>query len=124
MVPNQPEKRVRVESDNVHLTLYVAEPHVGNRKSKVDQVLREAVKIGAAGGTVLAAYQGFGRRVAHEPTLWHRADETPLMVIFVDTEERITKLLAIIEAVLPDTIAFRQNVHSVQYRREHRHPTG
>src|SRR3954468_17886424 len=81
------EGHKRVEPEAVKLTHYVAEPHLRDRRCRVDELLRRAAAAGASGATVLAAYQGFGRRHSHEPTLWHKADETPLTVIFVDTAD-------------------------------------
>ena len=70
---------------------------------------------------MLAAYEGFGRRHSHEPTLWHKADETPLTVIFVDTAERIERLLQVIEEVLPDVVAVTEQIREVRYIRHVTH---
>jgi PII-like signaling protein len=115
-------ERMRVDRDSVQLTMYVAEPHVGDRRSKVDQLLRAAADRGASGGTVLAAYEGFGRRHSHEPTFWHRADETPLTVIFVDTAERIDVVLGLVDEFLPDAVAVTERIRAVRYVRDHAHP--
>lgn len=114
-------ERMRVDRSAVQLTLYVAEPHVGDRRSKVDEILRRAAAAGASGATVLAAYGGFGRRHSHEPTFWHRADETPLTVIFVDTQERIDTVLGVVDEVLPDAVAVTERVRSLRYLRSHTH---
>lgn len=117
--PAQPSRRI--ESEAVQLTLYVAEPHLRDRRSKVDELMRAAAASGMSGGTLLAAYQGFGRRHSHEPTWWHRPDETPLTVIFVDTAERIDNLLGLVDGLLPDTIALTEQVRSIRYIRPHQH---
>jgi PII-like signaling protein len=118
----QPEQRSeRVELPSVQLTVYVAEPHVGDRRSKVDELLRRAAQTGMSGGTVIAAHQGFGRHHSHQPTLWHRADETPLTAIFVDRPERIEAFLAIVDEVLPDAVAVTEHVRAIRYIRAHRH---
>jgi PII-like signaling protein len=125
MSKGQPPERMRVDREAVHLTLFVAEPHVGDRRSKVDQLMREAATSGASGGTVLAAYEGFGRRHSHERTIWHAADKTPLRVIFVDTAERIAVLMGLVERILPDSVMVTKNVRAIQYVRPHTHqPTG
>jgi PII-like signaling protein len=113
--------RMRVERDAVQLTLYVAEPHVGDRRSRVDQLMRRAAQMPASGGTVLAAYEGFGRRHLHEPTAWHRADETPLTVVFVDTADRIEAILRLVDEIIPDSVAVTEVVRSIQYVRAHTH---
>jgi PII-like signaling protein len=112
---------MRVEREAVQLTVYVAEPHVGDRRSRVDQLMRRAAQMGSSGGTVLAAYEGFGRRHLHEPTLWHRADETPLTVIFVDTAERVDAILRLVDEVIPDSVAVTEVVRCIQYVRPHTH---
>ncbi len=118
----QPE-RTRVEREAIHLTLFVSEPHAGDRRSRVDELLREALKAGAAGGTVLAAYEGFGRRHSHERTIWRAADTTPLRVIFVDSAERIELLMTIIERILPDSVMVTKKVRAIQYARSRPDPT-
>lgn len=112
---------MRVDRPAIQLTLYVAEPHVGDRRCQVTELLRRAAQAGASGATVLSAYQGFGRRHSHEPTLWHAADETPLTVIFVDTPARIEAVLGLVDEVLPDAVAVTEPVREVRYIREHRH---
>jgi PII-like signaling protein len=120
--PKHPSERMRVDRDAVQLTVYVAEPHVGDRRSKVDQLLRAAADRGASGGTVLAAYEGFGRRHSHEPTFWHRADETPLTVVFVDTPDRIDAVLGLVDEFLPDAVAVTEQIRAIRYVRDHTHP--
>lgn len=117
MTKGQQPERTRVERAAIHLTLFVSEPHNGDRRSRVDQLLREALNAGAAGGIVLAAHEGFGRRHSHERTIWHGDDETPLRVIFVDTAEKIALLMSIIERILPDSVMVTKKVRAIQYAR-------
>lgn len=116
MGKHQPE-RVRVDHDAVQLTVYVAEPHLHGRRSRVDELLAGAAALAASGATVLAAVEGFGRRHAHEATLWRRPDETPLTVVFVEPPERIEALLALLDRLLPDAVAVTEPVRAVQYLR-------
>ena len=108
-----------VGRDAVELTVYVAEPHVKDRHSKVDQLFRAAALSGASRGTVLSAYEGFGRRHLHEPTFWHHPDETPLMVVFVDTRARVEQILALVGEILPDSVAIIEPVYATQFVRQH-----
>lgn len=112
---------MRVERDSVQLTVYVAEPHLHDRRGKVDELLRRTAAAGASGATVLAAHQGFGRRHSHEPTLWHKVDETPLTVIFVDIPERIEHVLTVLDELLPDVVAITEQIRSVRHIRPHTH---
>lgn len=112
---------MRVERTCVQLTLYVAQPHLRDRRSKVDELLRRAAAAGGSGATALVAHQGFGRRHSHQATFWHRADETPLTVIFVDLAERIEALLTVVDQILPDAVAVTETVRAIQYVRPHRH---
>lgn len=121
MSHEQPKTSQRFERLSVQLTVYVAEPHVGDRRSRVAELMRAAVAAGMSGGTVLSAYQGFGRRHEHEPTIWHRPDQTPLTVIFVDTPERIDAMLVVLDRILPDAVAVTEQVRSVRYIRPHEH---
>ena len=52
------DDRMRVERAAVQLTLYVAEPHVGDRRSSVAQLMRRAAQLGASGGRSSARTRG------------------------------------------------------------------
>jgi PII-like signaling protein len=114
---DRPTPGERLERDAVQLTLYIAEPHVAGRRSRVDELMRAAVLAGMEGGTVVVAYQGFGRRHEHEPTILHRPDETPLTVIFIDAAERIASFMTVVDRILPDAIAVSEPVRAIRYRR-------
>lgn len=107
----------------MQLTVYVAQPHVGDRRAKVHDLIKRASEIGAAGGVVLRAHEGFGRHTLHEPTFWHRADETPLLVIFVDSEERIARLMPEIDVIFPHAVAVTRRVQTIRYARTSNAPT-
>lgn len=107
--------------DSVQLTLYVAEPHVGDRRAKVDQLLHRAAELGMSGGTALQAFRGFGRRHSHEGTIWHRSEETPLTVFFVDRSDRIDGFLLEVDEILPDVVAVTEKVRAIRYIRPHQH---
>lgn len=111
----------RVDRAAVQLTVYLAEPHLGRRRSKADELFRRAAAAGVSGGTTLAAFEGFGRNHSHEPTFWQRSDETPLTLVFVDTPDRIDVLLELVDEVLPDAVAVTQRVRAIKYVRPHRH---
>jgi PII-like signaling protein len=112
---------MRVERPRVQLTLYIAEPHLHDRRSKLDQLVRRAAAAGLSGSTVLQACQGFGRRHSHEASMWKSPDETPLTVIFVDSDERIDAVLALLDEILPDAVAVAERVRAVRYIRPHTH---
>jgi hypothetical protein len=61
------------------------------------------------------------RPAGHEPTLGRKGDETPLTVIFVDTADRIERLLQVIEEVLPDVVAVTEQIREVRYIRHFTH---
>jgi len=113
------EDQRRVDREAVQLTLYVAAPYLHDRRCKVDELLRRAAAMGASGATVLAAYQGFGRRHSHEPMLWQKVDETPLTVISVDTADRIERLQKVVDEVLPDVVAVTEQMGEMRYLRHH-----
>lgn len=112
---------MRVERPRVQLTVYVAEPHLHDRRSKVDLLIQRAAAAGLSGSTVLQASRGFGRRHSHEATIWKAPDETPLTVIFVDTPERIDTVLGLLDEVLPDSVAVTERVRAIRYIRPHTH---
>lgn len=101
----------------IQVTVYVAEPHTHDRRGAVDRLLHRAAEAGLAGGTVLAAYEGFGRRHSHEPTFWKAADETPLILTMVESPERVDLLLALLDEELPDAVTVTGPVRIIRYFR-------
>ncbi len=53
--------------------------------------------------------------------MWHRPDETPLTVIFVDQPQRIEGFLTVVDEILPDAVAVTEQVRSIRYIRPHQH---
>lgn len=112
----------RVVAQSVRLTVYLGQEHRRRAPHAADDLLRRAAAMRISGGTLLPGVAGFGHgRRLHQPTLWHGTDETPVMLIFVDTAERIDALLAAAHDLLPACCVVRDAVLSVRYIRAHEH---
>jgi len=70
-----------------------------------------------AGGTVLGAHGGSGRRHRHEPGFAHAADETPVQVLFVDTPAQVAAPLEELRDIVPDALTLTTSDRAIRYRR-------
>jgi uncharacterized protein len=79
----------------------------------VERLRRE----GFAGATVLRGVAGFGARsVYHTAHLLELSQDLPLVVEVVETEERIEKLLPILEEMVSDGLVTLEKVRVLKYK--------
>ncbi len=113
---------VRITESWQRLTVYAAEPHPRGRSYRVTGLLERAAALGLSGGSVFAGLTGYGHdHHVHKAGLLHRADETPLVVVFVDRPERLALLRAELPSLVPGALAVVDDVEVIRYTRPHRH---
>ena len=79
----------------------------------VERLRRE----GFAGATVLRGVAGFGARsVYHTAHLLELSQDLPLVVEVVETEERIEKLLPILDEMVSDGLVTLEKVRVLKYK--------
>lgn len=107
---------MRVRRSAKRLTLYIAASEPSRTGGGVDAVIHDAARLGLDGASLFAGLTGFGSaHHLHVGGLLHRPDETPLMLIIVDDEERITALLPSITENLPNAFAVFDDVDAIRY---------
>ncbi len=106
---------MRVRRTARRLTLYVAERDTG-AGGGVDAVIHDAARLGLDGASLFAGLTSFGSaHHLHVGGLLHRPDETPLILIIVDDEERIAALLPSITENLPNAFGVFDDVDAIRY---------
>ena len=99
------------------LTVYLVDGRKHHRE-RVDEVVARAVQRGISGVTVFEGIGGFGRgHHLHEGTLWHQADEMPLMMTTVDNPTAVAAFADLIEELLPGSVCVVDQVEAIRYRR-------
>jgi PII-like signaling protein len=101
-------KRVRIyigESDQWHgAPLYL-------------RILEKLKSEGCAGGTVLRGIAGFGAHsLIHTATILRLSEDLPVIVEWIDTEERITRVLPTITAMVGEGLITVDAVEIILYQ--------
>lgn len=82
-------------------------------------IVERAQRAGLAGATVLRGLEGFGatghRHSQHTLPL---AEHAPMVVMIVDTAERVEQFVPELEALMEEGVVVRQAVEVTAYRRE------
>ncbi|HVB27652.1 MAG TPA: DUF190 domain-containing protein [Mycobacteriales bacterium] len=116
-------EHLRVQRRLRRLTAYVAEPPQRHEQSAIVRALEQAAELRMAGGTILAGFEGFGHgRHLHHTGLLHAADETPMSLVIIDTEERIDAFIPVLRELLPHAVVIVDDVDTIRYIRPHEHP--
>lgn len=101
------------------LTIYVGESdhrHGGSLYAEIVAVLKEN---GIAGVTVLHGIEGYGaHRQLHTTRLEVLFQGLPIMVQAVDTPEHISTALALLDALLTESLVTVSDVHAIRYYKE------
>jgi PII-like signaling protein len=89
----------------VQVTMYLTE------SDKWDRVLQLLQKEGVAGASAFHAAAGFlGRNNVHTASLVEAGGNVPVIVIFVDLEEHVSRVLPKLFELVPDRLIVRENV--------------
>ncbi|HYU16384.1 MAG TPA: DUF190 domain-containing protein [Candidatus Acidoferrum sp.] len=71
---------------------------------------------GFAGATVFHAVAGFGARsVIHTSHILRLSEDLPIVIEVVDTEEQMTKLVAIVDEMVPEGLVTFEKVRVLKY---------
>jgi PII-like signaling protein len=107
----------RIRSRGVRLSIYVDETdQTTGGRPLYSEIVRQARDAGLAGATVLRGIEGFGASsVIHTARLLTLSEDLPVVVIIVDTEERIERFLPILDNLMIDGLVVREEVDVVLY---------
>ena len=115
----------RSERALVRLTVYAAEPRGPRSAWTTARVLRTALELGIAGGTLVAGFEGFGHdHHLHHGGFVHPADQVPVTLIMVDARDRIDGFMPALRRLLPDAVAVVEDVRAIRYTRRSDHRGG
>ena len=89
----------------VQVTMYL------NESDKWDQILQMLRRENVAGASVLHAVAGFnGRNQVHTASLVEAGGNLPIILIFVDMEEHVSRVLPKLFELAPHRLIVRENV--------------
>ncbi len=95
----------------VQVTMYLNESDRWHRKPLHVEILRMLRSENVAGACALHAVAGFnGRSDVHTSSLVEAGGDLPVIVIFVDLEEHVTRVLPKLREMAPHRLIVRENV--------------
>ena len=112
--PDQPapEPREELRGAAVRLTVHLADGEQYHHRPVYTEIVHAAHRAGLAGAAVFRGMEGFGRntRTIHTTRLLDLADNLPLVVVIIDTHERIHAFLPRLREISPNSLATLEDV--------------
>lgn len=107
---------VRLQGRAQRVTVYVGESVRYQHHPLYTEIVHRAHARGMAGVTVLRGIEGYGAsNHLHTTRLLSLSEDLPLVVILVDTHERIAAFLPELEAIVRDGLVVVEEVDVVAY---------
>jgi PII-like signaling protein len=101
----------------LRLQILVGEDDMWHHKPVYHEIVRRAREAGLAGATVLRGCEGFGgHSVIHTTRLLDMTEDLPVVVIVVDTEDRIHGFLPQLDDIITDGTVLLDEVHVIHYQ--------
>src|SRR5579875_507966 len=95
----------------VQVTMYLKESDRWNHKPLHMEILQHLHENNVAGATVFHAVAGFtGRNQVHTSSLIEAGGNLPVVVVFVDLEEHVSRVLPKLLQMAPGRLIVRENV--------------
>ena len=95
----------------VQVTIYLNESDRWHRKPLHVEILRMLRVENVAGACAVHAVAGFnGRNNVHTSSLVDAGGDLPVVIIFVDLEEHVSRVLPILREMAPHRLIVRENV--------------
>ncbi|WP_084717800.1 DUF190 domain-containing protein [Streptacidiphilus carbonis] len=109
------EPREELTGTALRLTVHLADGEQYRHRPVYTEIVHQAHRAGLAGAAVFRGMEGFGRnsRSVHTSRLLDVADDLPLLVVLVDTPERVRAFLPTLRAISPHSLATLEEVEVV-----------
>jgi len=108
---------VKLEGRGKLLRIYVGESDTWHGKPLYQAIVERVREEGLAGATVLRGIEGFGRTSRlHTARILLLSEELPILIEIVDTEERITNILPVLDEMIGEGLVTLEAVEILVYR--------
>ncbi|MFF3442692.1 DUF190 domain-containing protein [Streptosporangium sp. NPDC002721] len=101
----------------LRLTIFVDDTDTWHHRPLYTEIVHRAHAAGLAGASVFHGLEGFGTSsIVHTTRLLSMADDLPVAITIVDTEERIRAFLPRLDDLLTEGLAILDEVEVVRHR--------
>ena len=108
---------MRFEGEGKLLRLFIGESDTWAGKPLYRAIVERVREEGLAGATVLRGIEGFGASsVLHTTRLLELSSDLPIVIEIVDREDRIERILPVIDEMVGDGLLTVERVHVIDYR--------
>lgn len=124
---NAPEPRpatgpVYLEGTARRLMIFLGETDQYHHRPLSSEIVHRAHRMGLAGATVLRGIEGFGAsNHVHTTRILSLAEDLPVVVIIVDTRERVDAFLPVLDELITEGLVVCDDVEVVHYVARPRH---
>ncbi|TDT98516.1 hypothetical protein EDD99_6743 [Streptomyces sp. 846.5] len=109
------EPREELSGTALRLTVYLADGEQFHHRPVYTEIVHRAHRAGLAGASVFRGMEGFGRnsRAVHTSRLLDLADNLPLLVVVIDTPERIRAFVPELREISPRSLVTVEEIELV-----------
>jgi PII-like signaling protein len=113
----QPEAAMKRSGEALRLWICIGADDIWHHKPLAD--VRRARRAGLAGATVLHGIEGYGAHsVVHTTHLLSFIDDLPVLIMIVDSEERVRSFLPQLDDLVREGMVMLDHVEIVRYTDE------
>ena len=110
---------MRLAGEQVLLRIYVDSGQKVNHRPVYELLVERAKESGIAGATVLKGVMGFGKHShMHTAKLLDVSTNLPVVIEIVDTNERLTGFMPVVDELVRDGLVTMERVHVLKYLSE------
>jgi hypothetical protein len=108
---------MRIEGQGQLLRIFVGESDTWHGKPLYQAIVERVRGEGLAGATVLRGIEGFGAdsRI-HTSRILRLSEDLPVVIEIVDTEERIARVLPLLDEMVTEGMVTLERVEIIAYR--------
>ncbi len=108
---------MKLESEGKLLRILIGEADTWHGRPLYQAIVRRVREEGLAGATVVRGIEGFGATsTLHTTRILQLSTDLPVVIEIVDTEERIDRMLPILDEMVADGLITVEKVHVITYR--------